>query len=163
MNIDEIPSPIVSEEESNSGSKSIDYSCYFSINSSSSDSHACDGWDKAGAKENSDKEEEEYHLGKENWLVICNFKVGLLKSYWTLTIGNLFIRFGWAHKESLCAYRKAFRKRRALKKLASEKVSSKKEGAPNETKAASIVPCQLMFVQDEDKPTVPKSKRKRDD
>jgi hypothetical protein len=70
MNLNQMQSPIVSKEETTSGSETIDYSCYFSINSSSSDSHACDGWDKAGARENSDSEED-YNLGTEDWLVIC--------------------------------------------------------------------------------------------
>jgi len=76
-------------------------------------------------------------------------------------LDNVFLRFGLAHKESLCAYRKAFRKRRALKKLASEEVSTKKEEKSNDTETGSISPCKLTFDQDEDKTTVPECKRKR--
>jgi hypothetical protein len=66
-----VSSPLFINASSN-GSESSMYSCYFSINSSSSDSHACDGWDKPGAKENeestseSEKESTE-HQEKENW------------------------------------------------------------------------------------------------
>ena len=66
MIVNKLPSPIVSEEEINSGSETIDYYSYFSIDSSSSDSHACDGWDKPGAKENSNSEEDQ-QVEKENW------------------------------------------------------------------------------------------------
>ena len=57
---------------SSNGSESSMYSCYFSINSSSSDSHACDGWDKPGAKENEEstsesENESTEHQEKENW------------------------------------------------------------------------------------------------
>ena len=47
-------SSIESQSSITIGSEASDSSCYFSINSSSSNSHACDGWDKPGAKENED-------------------------------------------------------------------------------------------------------------
>jgi len=70
VNIEVSPSLFINA--SSNGSESSTYSCYFSINSSSSDSHACDGWDKPGAKENEESTSESgnestEHQEKENW------------------------------------------------------------------------------------------------
>jgi hypothetical protein len=69
------------------------------------------------------------------------------------------LRFDRAQKESICAYRKAFRKRRALKKTVGKQVERGTEEKSNVTEKRYLSPCNLSFNEVVGQPIHQKTKK----
>jgi len=70
-------------------------------------------------------------------------------------------RFDRAQKESMFAYRKAFRKRRALKKVAGEQVQGGTEEKNSVIEKRNLSPCNLSFDEEVNQPIVQKTKKSK--